>query len=222
MFLLQKEQHRLAAESDSSSQSSMRPKWDTPLNRALNQLKGLPLDQRLQYGRVHGVGDGATWKHYYNESAEERKQRWRLNKENIDKKVEIAVAKKAAETKDEAVKAAVAAVKEQMAASYSAFLPTVIDWSKKNPHKEAVDFPLSDFLGSSSFSVAPAPAPATAPAHSSPSSISGVLGGASSLAELDALTVTTCHTGPLQYMYNLQFSLPFGCLTSQTCLCRPT
>jgi hypothetical protein len=155
------------------------------------------MNTRLSYGRVHGVGDGATWKHYYNESAEERKQRWRLNEENIDKKVEIAVAKKAAETKEEAVKAAVAAVKEEMAASYSAFLPAVIDWSKKNPHKEAADFPLSDFLGSSSFSVAPAPAPATAPApapapapaHSSPSSISGVLGGASPLAEFDALTV---------------------------------
>ena len=186
------------------------------------------MDTRPSYGCVHDVGDGAMWKHYYRENAEERKQRWRLNEETIDKKVEIAVAKKATETKDEAVKAAVAAVKEQMAASYSAFLPTVIDWIKKNPHKEAADFPLSDFLGSSSFSIAPAPAPATAPApapapttapapaptHSSPSFISGVLDGASSLAELDALTVTTCHTGPLQYMYNLWFSLPFGSLMS--------
>ena len=40
----------------------MRPKWDTPLNRALNELKGLPLGQRPQYGRVHGAGDDATWK----------------------------------------------------------------------------------------------------------------------------------------------------------------
>ena len=32
-----------------------------PLNRALNELKGLPLGQRPQYGRVHDAGDGATW-----------------------------------------------------------------------------------------------------------------------------------------------------------------
>ena len=73
MFLLQKEQHRLAAESDLSSQSSMRSKWDTPLNRAFNQLKGFPLDQRPQYGRVHGIGDGARWKYYYDEGPEAKK-----------------------------------------------------------------------------------------------------------------------------------------------------
>ena len=45
---------------------------------------------------------------------------------------------------------------------------------------------------------APAPAQATAkgpaPVHSSPTSVSCMLGGPSSLAELDALTVITCHT----------------------------
>ena len=30
---------------------------------------------------------GATWKKYYRETTEERKERWRLNEENIDKKV---------------------------------------------------------------------------------------------------------------------------------------
>ena len=50
---------------------------------------------------------------------------------------------------------------------------------KATSKKNAEDFPLADFLGSSSTSVAPAPAPAP-----------DVLGGASSLAELDALTVS--------------------------------
>ena len=103
-------------------------------------------------------------------------------------------------------------------------VPAIFNWSRQNPEKNAADFPLADFLRSSSTSVAPAPtaalapapapapppapasppaptpapapapapasAPAPAPAHSSPSSVSDVLGGASSLAELDALTVS--------------------------------
>ena len=83
------------------------PKWDTPFNRGLNILKGLLVDTRASYGRVHGVKGGATWKKYYRETMEERKERWRLNEENIDKNVAIAVEKKSAET----VKAAVAAAK---------------------------------------------------------------------------------------------------------------
>src|SRR4051812_4579758 len=75
MFLSQKEQHKLAAESDSSSQSTMRPKWDTHLNRALNILKGVPVDTQPQHGRVHDVGDGAQWKHYYQEDTEAKRQR---------------------------------------------------------------------------------------------------------------------------------------------------
>ena len=39
LFLLQREQHRIAAESDSPSEALARPKWDTPFNRALNILK---------------------------------------------------------------------------------------------------------------------------------------------------------------------------------------
>ena len=179
LFLLQREQHRIAAESDSPSEALARPKWDTPFNRALNILKGLPMDTRPSYGRVQGVEDGATWKKYYRETTEERKERRRLNEENIDKKVAIAVA------------AAVAAAKQEIAASYGVLVPDIVSWSRQNPNKEAADFPLSNFFGSSSTSVAPAPAPAPAlaPAHSNPSSVSDVLSGASSLAELDALTV---------------------------------
>ena len=75
MCLLQREQHRIAAESDSPSEALVRPKWDTPFNRALNILKGLPVETRLSYGRVHGVGDGATWKKYYRETMKEIKER---------------------------------------------------------------------------------------------------------------------------------------------------
>ena len=90
---MQREQHRIAAESDSPSEALARPKWDTPFNRVLNILKRLPVETRPSYGRVHGVGDGATWKKYYRETTEERKERRRLTEENIDKKVEIAVEK---------------------------------------------------------------------------------------------------------------------------------
>ena len=69
----------------------------------------------------------------------------------------------------------------------SVLVPAVFNWTRQNPEKNAADFPLADFLGSSSTSVAPAPATAPAPA---PAPAPDVLGGASSLAELDALTVS--------------------------------
>ena len=132
---------------------------------------------------MHGVRDGATWKKYYNETTEERKERRRLTEENIDKKVEIAVEKKSAET----VATAVAAAKQVIVDMYSVLVPAVVDWSRQNLEKNAADFPLADFFGSSSTSVAPAPAAAPAP---TPAPAPDVLGGASPLAELDALTVS--------------------------------
>jgi len=120
---------------------------------------------------VHGVGDGATWKKYYRETMEEKKERRRLTEESIDKKVEIAVEKKSSQT----VATAVAAAKQVVADMSTSLVTGVFTWTRKNPEKNAEDFPLADFLG------APAPAPAPAP---------DVLGGASSLAELDALTVS--------------------------------
>ena len=95
---MQREEHRIAAESDSPSEALARPKWDTPFNRALNILKQQPVDTRLSYGHVHGVEEGATWKKYYRETTEERKERRRLTEESIDKKVEIAVEKKSSQT----------------------------------------------------------------------------------------------------------------------------
>jgi len=119
----------------------------------------------------HGVGDGTTWKKYYRETTEERKERRRLTEENIDKKVEIAVEKKSSQT----VAIAVAAAKQVVVDMSTSLVPTVFNWTRQNPEKNAADFPLADFLGSSSTSVAPAPAPTPAPAPD-------VLGGASSFA----------------------------------------
>ena len=79
LFLVHRQQFRIAAESDSPSEAFARPKWDTPFNWALNILKELPMDTQPSYGRVHG------------ETTEERKETRRLTEENIDKKVEIVV-----------------------------------------------------------------------------------------------------------------------------------
>ena len=196
----------------------MRPKWDTPLNRALNELKGLPLGQRPQYGRVHGAGDGATWKVFYNEGPEAKKQKKKFSQADIDAKVKLAVekkaaedAKKAAEDKYEllqqAVNAAVTACRNDFATN---LVPVIINWTKENPDKTVHDFPLPSFIGSNSMNnntIAPSlahttgPPLAAAPTHSSPSSVSGALGGPSSLAELDAVTVITCRTNIYIYIY---------------------
>ena len=132
---------------------------------------------------MHGVGDGATWKKYYRETTEERKERWRLTEENIDKKVEIAVEKKSSQT----VATAVAAAKQVVADLSTSLVTGVFTWTRQNPEKNAEDFPLADFLGAPA--PAPAPVPAPAPART-PAPALDVLGGASSLAELDALTVS--------------------------------
>ena len=133
---------------------------------------------------MHGVGDGATWKKYYRVTTEERKERQRLTEENINKKVEIAVEKKSSET----VATAVAAAKQMVVDMSTSLVPAVFNWTRQNPEKNAADFPLADFLaGSISTSIAPAPAAAPPPA---PAPAPDVLGGASSLAELDALTVS--------------------------------
>ena len=132
MFLLQKEQHQKAAESDESSPWTARPKWDNPFNRALNILKKVLVDEPPSYGRVHGVGDGATWKKYYRETTEERKERRRLTEENINKKVEIAVEKKSSET----VATAIAAAKQAVADLSTSLVTSVHIWTRENPKKK--------------------------------------------------------------------------------------
>ena len=128
---MQREQHRIAAESHSPSEALARPKWDTPFNRSLNILKRLPVETRPPYGRVHSVGDGATWKKYYRETTEEKKERRRLTEENIDKKVEIVVEKKSAEI----VATAVATAKQVIADMSGVLVPSVFSWSSQNPKK---------------------------------------------------------------------------------------
>ena len=120
-----------------------RPKWDTPFNQALDIMKRQPVDTRPSYGRVHGVGDGATWKKYYRETTEERKERRRLTEENIDKKVEIAVEKKSSQT----VATAVAAAKQAVADLSTSLVTGVITWTRQNPEKNAEDFPLPTSWG---------------------------------------------------------------------------
>src|SRR3954462_7064850 len=150
----------------------MRPKWDTHLNRALNIMKGLPLDTPPQTGRVHSVGDSAQWKHYYHEDLDAKRQRRKFSLVNIDEKVTLAVEKKAAETEEatkqeminSAVSAALAAYRGEFAASVSSLIPAIIEWTKQNPDKTAADFPRTSFVGSNSVNIAPA-APALASGH---------------------------------------------------------
>ena len=181
----------------------MRPKWDTPLNRALNELKGLPLGQRLQYGRVHGAGDGATWKVFYNEGPEAKKQKKKCSQADIDEKVKLAFKKKAAEEKNELLQQADDAAVHTCINDFATnLIPAIINWTKENPDKTVDDFPMPSFVGSNSVNNTTAPSPAhttgpalaPTPAHSSLSSVSDALGGPSSLAELNALTVITCRT----------------------------
>ena len=91
---------------------------------------------------MHNVGDGATWKKYYHETTEVRKERRRLTEVNIDKKVEIAVEKQSSQT----VAIAVAAAKQVVADLSTSLVTGIITWTRKNPEKNAEDFPLADFL----------------------------------------------------------------------------
>lgn len=196
MFLLQKEQHQKAAESDESSQSS---KWDNPFNRALNILKNVSMNKPPSGGRVHGVGHGTSWKKCYHERPEERKKRREHTQLTIDEKVARAVD----QTKEELTKLVDDKFNAAVAPSLGQLVPTVFEYVRRNPEARAQDFPLLSFVGSNSANIAPpapahttanAPVPGLAPVHSSLSSVSRVLGGASSLAELDAMTVITHHT----------------------------
>ena len=127
-------------------------------------------------------------------------------------------AEKTAEEKNELLQQAVNAVVTACRNDFATNLvPAIINWTKENPDKTVHDFPMPSFVGSNSMNnnnTAPSLAHATepplaaAPAHSSPSSVSGALGGPSSLAELDALTVITCHTNIyLEYFIFVAFQM---------------
>ena len=128
----------------------------------------------------------------------------------VEKKA-VEDAKKTAEEKNELLQQAVNAVVTACRNDFATNLvPAIINWTKKNPDKTVHDFPLPSFVGSNSVNInttAPSlahttgPPLALAPAHSSPSSVSGALGGPSSFAELDALKVITYRTNIYIYIY---------------------
>lgn len=173
-------------------------------------MKGKPLHDPPEYGRVVGAGVGASWNYYYKEDKETRKQRRRLNTVTLDvvhKAVEEATRKAREEAKAEAeqnkanvVAAAVAAAREEareeLKSHFSALMPAMQKWTKENPNAD--HFPLPSFIGSNSANTGFAAAHATghelvAPstvAHSSPSCGSGMPRGPSPLAELEAIKVT--------------------------------
>ena len=114
------------------------------------------MGQRPQYGRVHGAGDGATWKVFYNKGPEAKKQKKKFSQADIDAKVKLAVEKKAAEDTEktaeeknellqQAVDAAVTACRNDFATN---LVPAIINWTKENPDKTVHDFPLPSFVGS--------------------------------------------------------------------------
>ena len=57
------------------------------------------MGQRPQYGRVHGAGDGTTWKVVYNVGPEAKKQKKKFSQADIDAKVKLAVEKKQLRTR---------------------------------------------------------------------------------------------------------------------------
>ena len=68
---------------------------------------------------------------YYRETTEETKERRRLNEENIDKRVEIAVEKKSTET----VATAVAVAKQVALDITTTLVPADFNWTRQNPKK---------------------------------------------------------------------------------------
>jgi len=129
-----------------------------------------------------------------------RKTREEVMAEAEKNKVEIVAVAKAA-AREEA--------REELKTTFSALMRAMYKWTKENPNADA--FPLPSFIGSNSVNTVIAPAPATGHrlvtpatvAHSSPSFGSGMPGGASTLADLNAITVITRRA--LIYIFNLPF-----------------
>ena len=134
------------------------------------------------------------------------------------RKKQLRTRKKQPRRKNELLQQAVAAAVDACRNDFATNLvPAIINWTKENPDKTVHDFPLPSFVASNSVNnntTAPSlahvsgPRLAPAPAHSSPSSVSGALGGPSSLAKLDALMVITCRTNIyLEYSIFVAFQM---------------
>ena len=131
--------------------------WDTPFNRALNKVKGKPLHDPPEYGRVAGAGVGASWNYYYKEDKETRKQRRRLNTVTLDD-VQKAVEAATWKAREEA--------REELKSTFSALVPAMHKWTKENPNAD--HFPIPSFIGSNSANTGFAPAHATGTNSSHP------------------------------------------------------
>ena len=147
-----------------------------------------------------------------NKGPKAKKQKKKFSQADIDEKVKLAFEKKAAENAEKAAEEKNELLQQVVAAAVNTcrndfatnLVPAIINRTKENPNKTVHDFPMPSFVRSSSLNNTTTPsrahatgsslATATAPSHRSPSSISGMLGGPSSLAELDALTIITCRT----------------------------
>ena len=194
----------------SSSSQGSAPVWDTPFNRALNEVMGKKPGKKPATGRVVGGGNGASWDYYYHESKEKRKERKRMADASIVEQIDRRVEEK---TRD--------LVQVEMGRQMTTMVNSFISWmegGQKGP------FSLPSFGASTSNSKAPpkelimvtptnnAPGgnghspPSTAPSSSNPSIASAlnVRGSVSTLAQLEALTVIKHHkldTFLLTYLY---------------------
>ena len=187
----------------SSSSQGSAPVWDTPFNRALNEVMGKKPGTKPATGRVVGGGNGASWDYYYHESKEKRKERKRMADASIVEQIDRRVEEK---TRD--------LVQDEMGRQMTAILPTMVNsfisWmqgGQKGP------FPLPSFGASTSNNQAPPDEPIMVTPtndasggnrHSPPSTMPssnpsvasampGCGGGVSTLAQLEALTVITHH-----------------------------
>ena len=170
------------------------------------------MDKPPSYGRVHGIRDGASWKTCYPEGPEDRRKRQLVvTQESINEKVAIAINKTKAETKEELVDVVSGLVTNAVAS----LILAIFNWSKSNPNAQPEDYPILSFVGSNSANtITPTPAQAIAKGpvlvHSSPTSVSGMLGGPSSLAALDALTIIMRHT----LFTSMSVVFRFSCLSA--------
>jgi hypothetical protein len=166
----------------------------------MNKVLGKPLDKRPAHGHVIGAGNSARWDHYYHEGKDQRKEIKRLAQASIEEKIDRIVNEKMR-----------LLVQDELANQFQAILPTMVK-SMKNWYDggQQGPFPIPSFGASNSNNEAPLNTPTTATppnndapgredssAGTMPSSTHSIFSGmpgsgsASTLAELDALMVTT-------------------------------
>ena len=86
-YLEEKEKERLSQSDGGSSATTNKDPYDTPFIRALNAMKGVPLDKKPHRGHVHGLGKGHRHAHYYPDTKEKRKERNKGPEKTVDELV---------------------------------------------------------------------------------------------------------------------------------------